>query len=141
MGRRKTEKEYIGKIYENKYGTLFKIVSYTNYQNVDCLDITHNIILKNVGVGNLVKGHIISPLDKSLYIMLVILELGNTDKKIIKNVIQHGIILFVVAIQKNIKQNIALMKNVVYAKNGIIIKILLNGFAKIIMKLLKKEWK
>lgn len=46
MGRRKTEKEYIGKIYENKYGTLFKIVSYTNYQNVDCLDITHNIILK-----------------------------------------------------------------------------------------------
>ena len=73
--------------------------------------------------------------------MLVILELGNTDNKIIKNVIQHGIILFVVAIQKNIKQNIALMKNVVYAKNGIIIKILLNGFAKIIMKLLKKEWK
>lgn len=67
MGRRKTEKEYIGKIYENKYGTLFKIVSYTNYQNVYCLDITHNIILKNVGVGNLVKGHIISPLDKSLY--------------------------------------------------------------------------
>ena len=67
--------------------------------------------------------------------------MGHIDKKIIKNVIQHGIILFVVAIQKNIKQNIALMKNVVYAKNGIIIKILLNGFAKIIMKLLKKEWK
>ena len=137
MGRRKTEKEYIGKIYENKYGTLFKIISYTNYQNVDCLDITHNIILKNVGVGNLVKGHIISPLDKSLYNVGYI-GIGKYRQK---DNIQHGIILFVVAIQKNIKQNIALMKNVVYAKNGIIIKILLNGFAKIIMKLLKKEWK
>lgn len=55
MGRRKTEKEYIGKIYENKYGTLFKIVSYTNYQNVDCLDITHNIILKKCWCGKFSK--------------------------------------------------------------------------------------
>jgi hypothetical protein len=64
---RKTSKEYLGKIYINKYGTLLKIISCQNYHHVDCLDITHNIIIKNISIGNLEKQYIKSPLDKTLY--------------------------------------------------------------------------
>lgn len=64
---RKTGKEYIGKVYINKYNTLFKIIAYQNYKHVDCLDITHNIVIKNISIGNLEKQYVVSPLDRTLY--------------------------------------------------------------------------
>lgn len=80
MGTRKTKDEYIGKCYKNKYGTIFKITSYKKYSKVDCLDITHNIVIKDIDIGNLKKKSINSPLDKTVY-DVGYLGIGNCNSK------------------------------------------------------------
>lgn len=64
---RKTEYKYLGTIFTNKYNTQFKIIEYINYNNVTVLDMTHNIILKNIMMKDIKLNYIISPLDKSVF--------------------------------------------------------------------------
>lgn len=59
--------KYIGEVYENKYGTKFQVIDYFHNTKVTVKDLTHNCIIENLKIGNLKKGEVKSPYDRTIF--------------------------------------------------------------------------